>query len=57
MFGLVQFVPLPLFEPPLAGVDIQFEVVSSVSKVVLSIPPTIRLMILVAVRMLADGMG
>lgn len=44
-----------VFAPPLAGVDIQAEAVSSVSKVVLSIPLMSRLMASAAVKMLPDA--
>ncbi len=49
--------PVPLFEPPLAGVDIQAEAVSSFSKLVLSIPLTSKLRTSAAVKMLPEGMG
>jgi hypothetical protein len=53
VFGLVQIVPAPLFEP-LAGVDIQPEAVSSVSRVILWIPLTRKLRTSVTARMLPD---
>ena len=54
-FGLLQILPLPLFEPPIAGVAVPPDIVSSLSQVVLSIPLTSRWRTSVAVRMLFDG--